>query len=222
VGAICQRRKLRSRNDVKAFTLAEVLITLGIIGVVASMTIPTLINKINDIEMITAWKKSYSTMEQSQRTIMNENGGDLAAGFTGINFTPAGGNNFRDGWSPYLKVIKKCDAGRAVVDGCYKGTMKALSDDYSITNYAADSNVSSLVLQDGTTLFFYPGVCTGTLCWDSNIFIDVNGSKMPNRLGKDIFDIVYNEAKKVFVANNYTSEGCSNEGSNCGRYYLSH
>lgn len=40
-----------------AFTLAEVLITLGIIGVVAAMTIPTLMNKTNDAELKSAYKK---------------------------------------------------------------------------------------------------------------------------------------------------------------------
>ena len=40
-------RKIREKNS--AFTLAEVLITLGIIGVVAAMTIPTLISKYQSI-----------------------------------------------------------------------------------------------------------------------------------------------------------------------------
>lgn len=42
------------------FTLAEVLITLGIIGVVAAMTMPTLIQKNQDKELISRIKKTYS------------------------------------------------------------------------------------------------------------------------------------------------------------------
>lgn len=48
-----------------AFTLAEVLITLGIIGVVAAMTIPTLISNTNGAQFKTAYKKALSTMNQA-------------------------------------------------------------------------------------------------------------------------------------------------------------
>ena len=45
-----------------AFTLAEVLITLGIIGIVAEMTIPTLMNNVQDQAFKAAWKKSILHM----------------------------------------------------------------------------------------------------------------------------------------------------------------
>lgn len=48
-----------------AFTLAEVLITLGIIGVVAAMTIPVLVNKIDDKANIARWKKTYSVLNNA-------------------------------------------------------------------------------------------------------------------------------------------------------------
>ena len=51
------------------FTLAEVLITLGIIGVVAAMTIPTLISNTNGAQFKSAYKKSLSTLNQAP--IMN-------------------------------------------------------------------------------------------------------------------------------------------------------
>ncbi len=47
-----------------AFTLAEVLITLGIIGVVAAMTMPTLINRTNGAQYKAALKKALSAMSQ--------------------------------------------------------------------------------------------------------------------------------------------------------------
>ncbi|MDD3238143.1 MAG: type II secretion system protein [Candidatus Gastranaerophilales bacterium] len=49
----------------KAFTLAEVLITLVIIGVIAAMTIPSLLNNTNKQETITSLKKSYSVLSQA-------------------------------------------------------------------------------------------------------------------------------------------------------------
>ena len=51
------------------FTLAEVLITLGIIGVVAAMTIPTLISNTNGAQFKTAYKKALSTLNQA--VVMN-------------------------------------------------------------------------------------------------------------------------------------------------------
>ena len=48
----------------KAFTLAEVLITLGIIGVVAAMTLPSLINNIQSKQLEAGLKKQYSIISQ--------------------------------------------------------------------------------------------------------------------------------------------------------------
>ena len=56
----------------RAFTLAEILITLGIIGVVAAMTIPTLIQK-NQKRIIEAnLKETYSTLSQMMKMAEND------------------------------------------------------------------------------------------------------------------------------------------------------
>ena len=63
-------------NDFKkkiAFTLAEVLITLGIIGIVAAMTIPTLSQKIGDIQNKAIWKKKYSEIVQAYTAVKQDN-----------------------------------------------------------------------------------------------------------------------------------------------------
>lgn len=48
-----------------AFTLSEVLITLSIIGIVAAMTLSTLIEKINNKTNIARWKKTYSVLNNA-------------------------------------------------------------------------------------------------------------------------------------------------------------
>lgn len=64
----------------KAFTLAEVLITLGIIGIVAAMTLPAAINKTKNKELEVAFKKSYSLLNQvTQRVIIEDFGGVVDA-----------------------------------------------------------------------------------------------------------------------------------------------
>ena len=48
-----------------AFTLAEVLITLGIIGIVAAMTLPVVTTKVNNIKFKSGFKKSLSVLNQA-------------------------------------------------------------------------------------------------------------------------------------------------------------
>ena len=60
---------LKKTIGMAGFTLAEVLITLGIIGVVAAMTMPTLINSTQGAQYKTAYKKALSVL--SQAVVMN-------------------------------------------------------------------------------------------------------------------------------------------------------
>jgi prepilin-type N-terminal cleavage/methylation domain-containing protein len=68
-------------NSRKGFTLAEVLITLSIIGVVAALTIPSLISSTTSSQYQTAFKKSVSTLNQAL-TFVRANGGTLESGVT--------------------------------------------------------------------------------------------------------------------------------------------
>ena len=201
-----------------AFTLAEFLIILGIVGIIVIVTIPLLNTQSEQIKNVTAWKKAYGTILQAQNNIINENGGDLSLGFIS-NMTP---NDFLDGWVPYFQVVKKCYNNRVIIDGCYKGTFNAL-DNTAMTNYA--NSTAALTLSDGSVLFFYRGM-NSYLSSDSHIFVDVNGSNLPNTLGKDIFVIRYDTTKKLFLAVQGASCGGGTTGSSnsigwyCGAYYL--
>ena len=57
-----------------AFTLAEVLITLGVIGIVAAMTMPTLVQNYKKHTVESKLKKFYTTMKQAQLMSVNDNG----------------------------------------------------------------------------------------------------------------------------------------------------
>lgn len=61
----------------KAFTLAEVLITLGIIGIVAAMTLPGVINNSRSKQLETAFKKNYSSISQALAMYQAETGEPL-------------------------------------------------------------------------------------------------------------------------------------------------
>ena len=97
---ISKHNKKGNLFHTKAFTLAEVLIVLGIVGIVASMTIPTLMNKTNNAEMATGFKKFMSISSAAITLLKNDNGGSLANIYTDANTA-------LDGLCTQLKCIKK-------------------------------------------------------------------------------------------------------------------
>ena len=71
----------------KAFTLAEILITLGIIGVVAAMTLPVLIQKYKAKVILTQLKKSYAEIQNVSNSILNDYGDNIFNIVTSIDNT---------------------------------------------------------------------------------------------------------------------------------------
>ena len=72
--SFCSAESQGEGMRVAAFTLAEVLITLGIIGIVAAMTLPALINNYNTKLTETRLKKFYSIFNQAILRSVNDNG----------------------------------------------------------------------------------------------------------------------------------------------------
>ena len=64
-------------NRFSAFTLAEVLVTLGIIGIVAALTMPSLINNSQNRELQSALNKNYSVISQALDLMKADIGGDI-------------------------------------------------------------------------------------------------------------------------------------------------
>lgn len=91
-----------------AFTLAEVLITLGIIGIIAEMTIPTLMNNVQNQQLMVQLKKNYTEFNQALMMFANDNGcpGDLEC--TGYFGATASTQAFGDAFVKYLNVSKNC------------------------------------------------------------------------------------------------------------------
>jgi len=174
------------------FTLAEVLITLGVIGVVAAMTIPALVNSTQDREIVSRLKKAYSILSNAYTlAVQNEGGTPEGWGFTGVMDPDK--EIMINKLKPYLNVAKDCSV--ANVKGCFKANESYY---WLNTNYMDIlDRGNSLLLADGTSLYAY-GVSSPT-CVTSRgntlplknicgIFeIDVNGFNKPNIIGKDTF-----------------------------------
>lgn len=96
--------KLDFVNISKAFTMSEVLITLVVVGVVAAMTLPSLISKINLSQYIAQHKVSYSILSQAHSALITEYGTFQASI---IDCTGAQRHNcFRDTFAKKFKVLK--------------------------------------------------------------------------------------------------------------------
>lgn len=198
----------------KGFTLAEVLITLGIIGVVAALTIPTLMKNTQDQEFKSAWKKQYSTLEQASKLYLQEN-----STFLGVT-------DYSDALQPYLKTIQYCGT-HASTEGCWIPSGANFKFDHSgaafIPNNGSNNDLGraqGLILNDGTFVSTYYGSPTcawaGLACgW---IIVDVNGAKAPNTVGRDVYG-VWVLADKIVplgsTAVNWYTPTCSDDGWGC-------
>jgi len=202
----------------KAFTLAEILITLLIIGVIASLTIPGLISDTQDQQYKAAWRKTYSDLDQATKRIMTDNGGSLS----GVCSETIGMDRcacIRDKLTNYLNYVKTCNYGAS---GCFHqhgGDFKKLSGDPFYSPSSSWVCGTGLVLNNGTLIDidYWSDVWTASNPY-VYIMVDINGSKGPNTVGKDIFAInLYAQYIKPFGSQNDGYENsCASNGSGLG------
>lgn len=183
-------------KKLKAFTLAEVLITLGVIGVVAAMTMPTLIKSYNEKVTVSKVKKTYSILNQAIQLAINEHGN------LDTWFISGQGNNIRnneiflENIKPYLKILKNCgNDGNCLFNKEYKTMNSGVWQSFNLAPY----NYLRLILADGTQLFFaihndfcrHEDTFSGYNNTCGYLFIDINGNnKQPNIIGQDAFYFV--------------------------------
>jgi prepilin-type N-terminal cleavage/methylation domain-containing protein len=159
----------------KAFTLAEVLITLGIIGVVAALTLPSVITNYQKQQTVVQLRKVFSDLSNSVRLSEVDNGPmdswDFPYGTNTTETIPF----LEKYYLPYFKGAKFITSNDIVYETNEGGTFRR---DYGI------------LLNNGVILWFYmsvkvhqEGVHDGCIF----IFADINGTKGPNKLGRDVF-----------------------------------
>jgi prepilin-type N-terminal cleavage/methylation domain-containing protein len=208
----------------KGFTLAEVLITLGIIGVVAALTLPPLIAKHQDKVKITKLKKSYSVIYQAVQRAMDEHGSPDNWELTAVA-SPAGAQNILDKLTPYMNLQKNCGTGQ----GCLPDvTYKYLSGDVWSSGDKAPA-YAKIILSDGTPVLFLVqspdctqnrGNTTALQNICAHVFIDVNGFAPPAQFGRDLFEFYL--TKEGFIPAGLQDETgnmfstCSLSGSGLG------
>lgn len=204
----------------KAFTLAEVLITLGIIGIVAALTLPVLINSYKNKQTVTQLKKVYSIL--SQATILAQaNYGEISDWNIKDN-DDASTENIVYYYKPYLKLLKDCRKAA----GCWSNDKVTGLDGVSTSRFDEFRNSGglsykySIALADGTFIVFdiysnldvlgisdkLPDGVNATMVF----IVDINGLKRPNRVGRDIFVF-------ALTNNGVVPAGISNNSENCSK-----
>ncbi len=195
-----------------AFTLAEVLITLGIIGIVAAMTIPTLIAKVQKQQIESQIRENYSSIVQAMKMAENDDVG--AINNLGVNLS-SNKTWFETFLAPYMKFEQVCYS----TGGCWHkyGVVKTLKG--SAPTYETKVGESdSLIGYKGVSLTFrtakgaYFDIDTSAASSTRNLFgvdasgntiqfyFDVNGDRKPNIIGKDIYILVYDSDKGLVPA----------------------
>jgi len=175
-----------------AFTLAEVLITLGIIGVVAALTIPALMTKLENDRHSAILKEDYSILQQMMISA-NEEGAMAIDTYNNLELMKEW---FKTYFLPYIKVNNVCYDEW----GCWSKNVKTAAGTIYTTNTACGVMSVSFSLYNGSYVcmddFDDSRFGVNLDGKDSQgLLIDVNGDKKPNMIGKDIFAVVFKDDK---------------------------
>ena len=187
-----------------AFTLAEVLITLGIIGVVSALTLPSVIQKYNETVWINKFKQTYSELSQLFISVIDENGGvfpeDICDGIT--NRKECSGkiaNLLIDS----KKNIHKVEWQSAIT--YYHYDIRNKREDMQMYR----GGYTFLMLNNGAVI----GIGYENPIFNADepqkgvyfphMFIDLNGKQKPNKLGYDQFLIYLKKYNGKYTISGY-------------------
>jgi prepilin-type N-terminal cleavage/methylation domain-containing protein len=178
------------RRNLNGFTLAEVLITLAIIGVVAALTIPSVVQNYRKTQTVTQLKKVYSALTNTTNLAIAEYGpiGTWDVKNYNEGGTGKGSVDFANKYLiPYLKVSKNCE--NINTGGC-AFSVANLDDGSRVT---IGTQATRFYLTDGTFILIqsYEKESTSFPGGGANIYVDINGQKPPNTWGKDAFEYKY-------------------------------
>ncbi|MDR1327046.1 MAG: prepilin-type N-terminal cleavage/methylation domain-containing protein [Heliobacteriaceae bacterium] len=187
---------LKARNDRKGFTLAEVLITLGIIGVVAAIVMPGLIQDWREKSYSTAKEVFNRRLEEATRQ-MNVN--EVLTGYSSTE-------TFVNELKKYMKILQVCPSdpsgcfAAAVTNGDGSETVetKNLKNSSNLNEGNWGTKALGIGLINGyTAILSYNPECSvdditapgsqTTSCL--SLVYDINGKAKPNKLGKDVYTL---------------------------------
>ena len=186
----------------KAFTLAEVLVSLTVIGVISALTLPAINVSAHKRANGEACKKAYAVLSEVMEIArVNEP-------FEKWTYTDEASVENYNRIKPYLNIVKECIG----TSGCW-ATTKALNNG-TATNFTANgygSPVISFKTADGMNISFDVHSESFNVTRknaNSILFaVDVNGNNAPNRVGDDVFFFVLGDEGLVPAGNDAAGNG---------------
>ena len=174
------------------FTLSEVMITITLIGVLASLTISTVGSSVQQRARLAEFRAAYAKLDTALRNIVFTKGSTYACyqkpsggevtdfGLKIAEGTKESENNqcaqFKEDFTRALGVVRTCE-NDIIEEGC----LPANYPHASATCFSDYSNSHGYVLDNSMIIFTHSGNDFGEFA------MDVNGRKGPNKWGQDIF-----------------------------------
>ncbi len=220
---------LKNSSHRKGFTLAETLITLGIIGVVATLTLPNLVSNYKKKVYVAQIQKAYNQLFNAFSNVMlDEEVDDLSDSSLS---TDEGVEAFL---KKYFKAVLFCKPDE---DGSNKNSIKnCLAENYlniqknrqmSATSMISGTLVTCAVINTGAAICLKPFTSSNN---SVQVSIDVNGKNKPNIAGYDFYSLLVNSDTSEAVSFTNTDfesfkESClSDEGegttSRCALWFI--
>ena len=197
-------------NGKSAFTLAEVLITLGIIGVVAAMTLPALIQKNNAKSLEVAFKKAYSNLYNAFNQV-------IAEGYPVYVLNSAGDTPGFDRNSEFAQQVYSKYKKLKLITDKEKAEYNKVAKNFTKTSVMKAPRCSQFMV--GSEAFITPDGSALSIvqnCGALWFTVDTNGIKKgPNALGHDIFIFVAPRNTQKLIPANTESEVKCDEDGNC-------
>ena len=197
-------------NKIKktAFTLAEVLVTLMIIGVIAAMTVPTLKRHSEMEEYAAGCKKAYSTISNATKMAEMEHGDVKRWGK--LDKEQKNLQKIYDYYSEKMNIINYCPANTS---GCWQQSTSLAGEDTG-NDYGIEENAISFTTADGMHWSISGGDPKSVGVDDAPegsiiVWADINGNKKPNQIGSDVFSFVIDPTRGVLPG------GADNDYANC-------
>lgn len=182
------------------FSLAEVMISMAIVGVIAAMTIPVVISNHQRQIMLTQIQKNYSDFEQTlsilqaehlskglYASVLNKKEGKTIAQTAGVFLVGDDDNE------PYFKVKKDCGT---TAQPCFAASYRTIANTSTVTTFTCNTGYN-VTLLNGAAVCIIPAEIeadtNGVTAHPATVYIDVNGVEEPNIGGRDLFTFnIYN------------------------------
>ena len=204
-----------------AFTMAEVLITLGIIGIVAAMTLPSLLNNIRNKELESRFKTAYSLVSQAVLR-MSVDEPQIAVTYCAKTADGTFGdelnNTFIIDFSKYFQAVtvnNKINISENLTKLGYKRDY--FEQPYKSEHFNQDGHDNGyMILKNGMIIF------SSGCWWDSasgapvDFVVDTNGLKAPNKFGYDVFYFQIVEDNVLMPSNSkYSYKSAATNDASC-------